>query len=63
MKEKDGENLCQIFTNILKNTSANIQLVYKLSQKSVKMFLVSNSVFIISRIFVFIIDYQTSFQE
>ena len=45
------------------NTSACIQLVHKHFQKSVEMFLVSNSIFIISRNLVYIIGYQTNFQK
>ena len=43
--------------------SADIQLVHKHSLGSVEIFLVSNSIFIISKDLIFNIGYQTSFQE
>ena len=43
--------------------TACIQLVHTHSQKSVEMFLVFNSIFIITKDLVFIINYQTNFQK
>ena len=53
----------KISKHFRKNTSADIQLVHKHSLGSVEIFLVSNSIFVISKDLVFNIGYQTSFQE
>ena len=55
--------MSKIHKHFRKNTSADIQLVHKHSLGSVEMFLVSNSIFIISKDLIFNIGYQTSFQE
>ena len=77
MKEKDSENLekessdpkiicsaCQKFTNILeKILQQTFSLYTNILLDQFEMFLVFNSIFIISKDLVFNICYQTSFQE
>ena len=65
-KKKTQNNMfcvSKIHKHFRKNTSADIQLVRKHSLGSAEIFLVSNSIFIISKDLIFNIGYQTSFQE